>query len=322
MPELDAEALAIIEKVRKLLALAGNNDNEHQAAAASAKAMELLAAYNLDMAVVTTASGPAQRQDKKTRGGLYAWQRQIWEASARLNFCLYWSIRGTAKGSTYEHRVLGRKENVISAELLAEYLQSTVERLAQTWAKEHSYHSVFVREAIAYREGMSDRLVQRLNQLRQDRLNEDRRKQEAARTSAGSGSGTALVLASVIQTETDLNTDFLYNLEPGTTARRRAEGDARRVAAYAKFQEEMEAQKRFEDANPHIRLEREKREVAERRRQERNEKRRSYSYRERQPTDRERRASTSHYYSGYDRGADVGLDRQVKTSPSKRIEND
>ena len=39
----------MLEKVKKLLALAGNNPSEEEAQAAALKAQELIAQYNLDM---------------------------------------------------------------------------------------------------------------------------------------------------------------------------------------------------------------------------------------------------------------------------------
>lgn len=77
--QMTAEQLSIIEKVKKLMALANNNDNEHQAASASAKAMELLAAHNLDMATVgKTAKGvQGARKDNKLKGGDVGLDQQV-----------------------------------------------------------------------------------------------------------------------------------------------------------------------------------------------------------------------------------------------------
>lgn len=220
MDQMTAEQLAIIEKVKKLMALANNNDNEHQAAAASAKAMELLASYNLDMATVgKTAKGvQGARKDNKLKGGLYGWQRELWKAVSELNFCMYWSIKGLARGSTYEHRILGSEVNVVSAQVMAEYLQSTVERLAREYAKTaFPGQSIFIKEMIAYREGLATRLSERLRQLRRDRVAEDeRKKREAAATARhpGSAGGTGLILMDVIYSEEDANYDHLYGYPP------------------------------------------------------------------------------------------------------------
>lgn len=245
---LSAEALSVIDKVQKLLALAGNNPNENEAAAASAKAMELLAAYNLDMAIVGKTAKGSQRSDNKLKGGLYGWQRDLWKASCELNFCMYWSIKGLAKGSTYEHRILGREENVIGARIMAEYLQQTIERITQDYAKARGYHC-FERAMIAYREGMSDRLVTRLKMLREEQKAADRAKEEELRK-RGSSAGTGIVLASVIQSEEDANWDHAYGLKPGTTAQRRADQAARQAAAQAAYEEERRKQEEWQRNNP------------------------------------------------------------------------
>jgi hypothetical protein len=107
--KFDAKTEAVIEKVRKLLALANGNDNEHQAEAAANKARELLEAYNLDLAHISKSAGNggyAPRDKQVLRGGLYQWQRDLWNMTATLNFCKYWYIRGTRAGSQYEHELL------------------------------------------------------------------------------------------------------------------------------------------------------------------------------------------------------------------------
>lgn len=323
--ELTEKELAIIAKVEKLLALSKNNDNEHQAAAASAKAMELLAAYNLDMALVGSSKG-ASRQDSRLKGGLYQWQRDLWNAVCKLNFCLYRYYKGTAKGSTYEHRVIGSHVNVTSVRIMAEYLQQAVERLAQEWARGRGYKSVFVREAIAYREGMADRLTDRLWELRQERL----RKDQETKKSSSDNAGTALVLADVIQAELDLNIDALWGYEPGTTAKERSDRLARQLAAEIAAQEELRKRDEAEAADPilrEIRLQREEderlaKEAEDReyeKREARNAKRRKGTYRERRMNDREMRRYSSEFRAGYERGADIGLDAQVDHRNTKRL---
>ena len=331
--ELGAEALAIIEKVKKLLALANNNDNEHQAAAASAKAMELLAAYNLDMASVGTTSASGKREDSKLNGGLYGWQRDLWKAVAVLNFCLYECKKGNYKGSAYEHRLIGRKENVVGATVMAQYLQQTVDRLAKETANERGLN-VFCREMIAYREGVASRLYERLNQLRRDKLAEDERKAReqsaASRHPASASTSNALTLVSVIQTEADLNQDYVYGYEPGYTAHYRAESLARRAAAEAAAEQALRQRDEDEDRNPELkaaRLAREQKDAEEyekwerawRKRQERNERRRGGGYRYRANTPREQRASLREFGEGYERGDSIGLHQQLDENRKNRL---
>lgn len=232
----EERAAAVIERVKRLLALAGNNPNEHEAASASAMAQKLMEDHNIDMAVLGKSGKGTQgaRSDQKQKGGLYGWQRDLWKASAELNMCVYWSLKGLERGSVYEHRVLGSQVNVLSTTILAEYLQGTIDRIAQGWAKERGYKSPFVREAIALREGIASRLVERLREQRRQRIAEDERKAREAKATASHPSaapGTGIVLADVIQSEDDLNQDHIKGWEPGTTAAKRAEYKMREYAA-------------------------------------------------------------------------------------------
>lgn len=332
--ELNNEAQQVIARVQKLLALANNNPNEHEAASASAKAMELLAAYNLDMAVVGKTAKGSQRSDSKLKGGLYGWQRDLWKAVSELNFCMYWSIKGLKAGSTYEHRILGREENVISARMMAEYLQQTVERLAKEHGKlEFPGQSPFIRDLVAFREGMASRLVERLRELREERLAEDQRKQkeaEAASKHPAADSGTGLILQSVIHDEHDLNNDYLNDWEPGTSAQNRRDREARKVAAEAAFQEAVRKQEEYDLAHPEEAAERKRKEEEDsiefweriRKDGEKAEKRRAKNppkERYRAMTAAEHRATMSTYHTGRRKANDIGLDSQIDHDETRRI---
>lgn len=325
--DLTPEAIAVLEKVKKLLALASNNDNEHQAAAASAKAMELLASYNLDMAMVGKTAKGSQRKDNKLKGGLYGWQRDLWKSVAELNFCMYWSVKGLAKGSTYEHRILGREENVIGAQIMAEYLQQAVERLTREYAKiEYPGQSIFIRDLIAYREGIAHRLSERLQALRWERQREEDRKAKEARENAPTGNG--LVLADVINSEEDLNNDYLYGYEPGTFAQRRRDNEARRAAAQAKADEFLRQRDIFEAANPEAKAKRLAEEEALRIQSEKEDAEWYAKYQQRQAraearprklTPAEERAKLATFQDGYYKGDEVGLDQQVGQQRRDRL---
>lgn len=331
------EQLKVVERVQKLLALAGNNPNEAEAESATQKAMDLLSAYNLSMHSVGShrTSSDGKRNDKKRKGGLYGWQRKLWENTAKLNFCLYEAHKGLQAGSQYEHRLIGSEVNVISTEVMAEYLQQAVERMAQAWAKQNHYKSVFVREAIAYREGMAASISRRLNELREQRLEEDRAKQQ------GEGNGTALVLADVLHAEEDYNNDYLYGYEPGTHARRRAEQKARQAAAMAEYNERMAeherklkedpeyaammAQRRTESEKywEEMAAKREKKEASAERRRMKNADKPGYDslgYRiqHRAMTAEEHRQSLSSFGEGKRAGEKVSLNKQVDEAEAKK----
>lgn len=151
----------IIERVQKLLALAGNNSNEHEAAAAIEKAHAILAEHNLSMQQVNQHTATTGNAEDDERGALntetnfsekqYRW---IWSAVAEAHFCkMYWCRPNPRKRET-TYTVIGRKVNAIVAAQLATYLCVTVRRLANEAAKktgrsDHAFKNAFVAGAAA-----------------------------------------------------------------------------------------------------------------------------------------------------------------------------
>lgn len=309
---------AVIEKVRKLLALAKNNDNEHQAEAATNKARELLEAYNLDLAVLNKESNDYVPRDKqKAKGGLYKWQRDLWNMTATLNFCRYWYVKGTRKGSTYEHELLGSKVNVLATRIMAQYLQDAVERVTREWmTANRPGMSIFIKEAIAYREGVTERLVDRMWRLRQDRIKAEDAKRKAEReANAAQGIFTenALVISDVISTEEDLNTDHIWGYPPGTSARNRKEREARREVAEREAEELLRKQAEWDAANPEEAAARKAKEEAEEERKNKEywEKYKAKKRHTRRQTPEEERRSMRSFRSGYNKGDEISLDQQL-----------
>lgn len=316
--ELSPEALAVIGKVQKLLALANGNMNEHEAASASQKALDLLAAYNLDMTTVEKNTGNVgKRSDTRLGGGLYQWQRTLWHSVSELHFCMYWYIKGTRKGQKYEHRILGRQENVLGCKLMAEYLQQAIERLARERVGNDG-SQFFTKASISFREGCAARITARLRDLREQRLAEDRRRksEEAARAKhPGSAPGTALVLQDTIDAERDANMDFLNG--EGWSARQRAS----RAEAEAAYEKEMAKRRQWEIDHPeeHARNEEARRKEYERAQKE---EARKASRRKGVTTHRTRayKGDADAYWEGYAKGKDVGLDQQVDHNPPRDLE--
>ena len=326
----------VIARIEKLLALANNNPNEAEAESAMRKAQELLEAYNLDMATIGAAKPDAnKRDDKKRKGGLYSWQRKLWKSVAEMNFCYYLSVKGLAKGSQYEHRLIGSHANVVATELMAQYLQDTIEKLAQQWAKDNSYKSVFVREAIAYREGMTARVTERLEAKRAQMVRdakEEARKREEARA-AGTPTGTGLTIVDIISTEADFNNDYLNGYEMGTTARLRHEQEMRYQAHVRKMAEDQAEHERRMASDPAY-AEEYRRKQAERAKadkewweayEKKNKRRASRSVsstprpRPRAKTAEEKRMDLDSYWDGREDGAKVGIDTQIDNTKKARI---
>jgi hypothetical protein len=268
------------------------------------------------------------RNDEKKRGGLYKWQRDLWNMVATLNFCKYSYYRGLQAGSSYEHRLIGSKVNVISTTLMAQYLQDTVDRLAKDWTNTNRPgKSVFIKEAIAFREGVANRLVNRMWELRQRHLDEEkkRRDEERARNKAqGIFTENALVLADVISTEEDLNADHAYGYEPGTTARNRKEYEARKEAAERAANELLAKQAAWDADHPVEAAARKARERvkydAEMKEFWAKTKDKRSNGRTRKMTPEEERRQLYSFNDGYAKGGEVSLDKQVDQKQTRRIE--
>lgn len=174
----------IIERVQKLLALAGGNTNENEASAAVAKAHAILAEHNLSMQQVeahdaSTGGEGDERGALNTETKFFEKQwKWIWNTVAEANYCSMFSVRLPGEGRTTTYTVVGRKVNAVVASQLAMYLCVTVRRLANEAAKEAgrkdwAYKNAFIT-------GCALRLCQRIK--------------EQNETEATAPSGGALVL--------------------------------------------------------------------------------------------------------------------------------
>lgn len=328
--ELTDDQLKAVETIERLLRLAGKNQNENEAAVAMAKAQELLTRFNLDMAIIEETTGADKKRVKEeVSGGFYKWQQQLWEEVARLNFCLYWSQRfwnpekkqsyraryddwyghtpgGTRKGGyDFQHRVVGRKVNVISTQNMARYLEGCIEkllreRLGETWAKEH-----LSAWSNSYRMGIVHRVSEKIWDRRREMIREDReRQQKAARKAAESGmsgvsDSTALTISTYQKREWDENVDFIYG--EGTAAQWAAE-----KAEQAKAQAEADAEyAQWAAAHP---------EEAAREEKKRRDRERKKDAREQNRKEKESFGNVKDwgaFRAGYKAGEDVSLNPQV-----------
>lgn len=341
MTEMDEGTRKAIGTIEKLMRLAGNNPNEAEAASALAKAQELLTAYNLDMAIIEQHSGEkAKRLDEQVAGGMHKYQRSLWQHIARLNFCMYWTQKTAVKEGSYqakrgrkfthEHRVVGRQVNVVMTKNMAFYLDQTIERLCREMLGSERSMQYYSRDAVAFREGIADRVIEKIRERRNEMLDkEEADRAEAARRASATGlsTSTAMTIASMAELEREANDDFLYG--EGYTARRKA----REAEWQAQWKErrEQEAVARAaaeaahaawaaahpEEAAKEAAKER-ARERARAKADERKANRPGRRYRFRQTTEDMRRDSGA-YHKGYAKGESVSIDPQVGDGTQRRI---
>lgn len=121
----------ILEKVRRLLALS-KSSNEFEAAAAAAKAQELLWKHKLEIHDVPTDDGKVVGEEFErfamAAGNSAPWRGQLINSIAMNNDCRV--VTSVVPGY---YSVIGQKSSFEVVEYLFDYLSTTIERLA----KEH-----------------------------------------------------------------------------------------------------------------------------------------------------------------------------------------
>jgi hypothetical protein len=306
---------SVVSRVRKLLALAGNNSNENEAQAAAAKAQAILAEYNLEISQIGDAEPSADATREKDVGSVAAtadWQVTLMAALAEANFCLHWTTEtlarrmdGTGKlRMRRRHSLIGRQVNIIVVKEMYTYLLQAMERLCP-------YGDRRDRSTRSWYQGCSDRLRSRLQEQRAASEAESRKR----RGETPRGSGTDLVLSDVYSSEEDLNNDLRYGYAPGTTAAHRAERDARWAAQRASYEAELAARHSTNPVAPEAKKQESERERLKR---EARDRRWYESYQRRQARE-EAKVDRWAYNQGSSTGRDIGLDRQVEKSKAAQI---
>lgn len=338
---MDDATRKVVEKIAKIFQLAEKNPNKEEAAAAMAKGQEMLAAYNLDMTTIEKNTGESgKRLDEMVTGGMYRYQRELWQHIAELNFCMYWTMNVRTKEGTpqwkrgrkftHEHRLVGRQVNCIATKNMGSYLEGVINRLCIERMGGENRTGFYSSWAIAFREGIADAVMQKVRQRRRGQQEEEQRKlDEAAERAARAGISvaTALTIKGVKEAEEIANYDFLHGA--GAWARKealreeaekswadrraeqaRAEAEAERVYAEWALAHPEEAAK---EAEKQRRLERQK---------ERKRNRSGGGFRYRQESKAEQRRDSSAYWSGHDVGKTVSIDPQTSGGGnSRRIAN-
>lgn len=299
----------IASKIQKLLKLAGNNPNENEAASAMSKVQELLAQYNLSMADVdatgqakATSSSPdtetARTKTTSKSSAMYDYQVKLMRAVAEAHFCIYWigsdysyNAKTGKYKSTKKHVLVGREANVAVALGVFDYLNGTINRLANAIYIPPTNLS---KSALSWKEGCACRLSERLAEKVYEANNAVRKSAPVAADVPPSAS-TALCLVDLRRNEADANQEFAYNMEPGTLARQRAERAALRqeLAINAPVVEPVKV-----DAK-----EQAKRDKEFKRWQERQQKRNDRYW---------SKKDMGAFWAGHEKAETVGLDDQVK----------
>lgn len=140
----------VIERIRKLLALAGNNPNEHEAAAAAARAQELMLQHDLTMETVSTkvdrrtaGIDKGDRMVLREKGKPGGWKVALFACIGQTSGCWVFTTEG---GKWYDATgyLVGRAQDVEMAHYLYDFLVRELERLQKAygdtkWAELREY---------------------------------------------------------------------------------------------------------------------------------------------------------------------------------------
>lgn len=187
----------IIDKVRKLINLANNaGASEGERDNATRMAHALLAKHNLDMSVLEAETGTvaSDRKHDISKFQSSPWRRTVAHAMANLFFCEYAYMKGTN-----QHIFVGRKDNIITAQEMTMFVMKAIAKAGSAYGRENGgnkHRNNFLR-------GAADKVSARAWDIKRAS-----QKQE----STPSGTGTALVLADVYDTEKQKNNDLLNEL--------------------------------------------------------------------------------------------------------------
>lgn len=191
----------IVARVRKLLALAGNNPNEHEAAAAADRAQAMLAEYNLTLAEVQKSEGAPDEKfefDATLKTTSRPWRRQLATMVAMMYFSKYFytfHYEYTKKRACgyirYDlHNFVGARHNLVVARMIFDYLHETIIRLAREGSMQYP-----VKERTSFQTSFQHTCANRLCQRIDARIREAKAGRVKAEAGGTKPVGTALVLA-------------------------------------------------------------------------------------------------------------------------------
>jgi hypothetical protein len=124
----------VLDKIRKLLALAGENgftnDNEHEAKVAFRKAAELMEEHGLGMADIGSKGEKSNILDFKIRAGIEKYK--VWSTRLMSSLAMCFDSKCITLGGSNDMIVVGMKEDVEMIVWYFNYLKIRIARAAST----------------------------------------------------------------------------------------------------------------------------------------------------------------------------------------------
>ena len=173
----------LLDRIKKLQALAGNNPNEAESHAAAAKVQALLFEHNLDMRdveghVLKGREEAYERTDTylKATAWTMKWKSTLYNGVSKHNFCHVVFHSGSTRLT-----MIGKRSNIEAVCYLSEYLIGAIERLSVSGSRH-----ILTKKAMYQREFCFGAMSRVLARLREER----------ERAAQASGQSTALVVVS------------------------------------------------------------------------------------------------------------------------------
>lgn len=170
----------ILDRIRKLLALA-RSSNPHEAAAAAARAAELMAQHQLAEASLEREVEAVGEHELDRCGRKVTWKSMLARGVCLACGCdCYWARPWIDGAGGRSLRIIGRAADVDAARYLYAYLVREIERLTRAaWNGRHS-HAKAMESARAwknaFRSGAASEIARRLRTARQDALDAARKR--------------------------------------------------------------------------------------------------------------------------------------------------
>lgn len=210
----DEKQMKILARVRKMMALASNaGATEGERDNAMRAVHNTLAKYNLTLSQVDATDPNADEARKHLRKAFLGkpWAIMITGAIARMYFCHYhYQTMGGNAGPTQKavHNFVGRHSNVVTAQEMAEFVVTSVNREAQKYQRGTGGTYADYR---AFAQGAAGRVFQRCAAIETEAKSQGVKPDEAEDLEqlTQGPPGTALVIATLYKTELDANAHFV-----------------------------------------------------------------------------------------------------------------
>lgn len=192
----------IVDRIKKLLALAGNNPNPNEAKIAMERANKLLKDNDLSMSSILDVE--TEEVGKSIGKNVQVWTRRIYNSVANLYHCSYYvgsTINQiTRKVRNKKHNIVGSESNRVTTMLICSYIIKAINKESKLYSN-----------ATMFKNGASIAIIDMVSDLIKAEEND---KTEVI-------VGTGLVPMDIKLIRTKANDDFLSGAKIGTIGNRK-----------------------------------------------------------------------------------------------------